>query len=280
MLLYYQSSFLLIVYYIILLFLVNNILNEENSIKSKKIHLLEGGSLEIIENKDKSIEIDTKSGKIYKSQILILVIPGGCYVNLQPKEGLPVVEKFLSFGYSCAILKYSVHPKCYPIEYNQGLKAIKLLSSRFKKIILMGFSAGGHLSALLGTTEREKLFNAVGMVLCYPVISFVNKVHKGSRDNFFGDKNKNNKENRKRFSIENRVSPNTLPTFIWTCKPDRLVPYENSLFMIKKLEENKVFHSSIIFKTGRHGIILAEKNKEVSKWIKLACDFMDKIVKN
>ena len=103
--LYYQFSFLLIVYYIILLFLVNNILNEENSIKSKKIHLVEGGSLEIIENKDKSIEINTKSGKIYKSQILILVIPGGGYVNLQPKEELPVAEKFLSFGYSCAILK-------------------------------------------------------------------------------------------------------------------------------------------------------------------------------
>ena len=189
-------------------------------------------------------------------------------------------KKFMSFGYSCAILRYSVHPKCYPVNYNQGLKAIELLSSRFKKIILLGFSAGGHLSGLLGTTEREKLFNAVGMILCYPVISFVHKVHKGSRDNFFGNKNKNDKENRKRFSIENRVSPHTLPTFIWVCRPDTLVPYENTLFMIKKLEENKVFHVSKIFKTGRHGIVLAENNKEVSIWIKLAKNFVDKIVKN
>jgi acetyl esterase/lipase len=198
---------------------------------------------------------------------------------LQPREGLPVAKKFMSFGYSGAILRYSVHPKCYPIQYNQGLKAIELLSSRFKKIILIGFSAGGHLSGLLGTTEREKIFNAVGMILCYPVISFVNKVHKGSRDNFFGNKNKNDEKNRKLFSIENRVNPNTLPTFIWTCRPDTTVPYENSLFMIKKLKENKVFHVSKIFKTGRHGIVLAEKNKEVSKWVKLACNFIDEIAK-
>jgi acetyl esterase/lipase len=198
---------------------------------------------------------------------------------VQPREGLPVAKKFMSFGYSSAILRYSIHPNCYPMHYNQGLKAIKLLSSRFKKIILIGFSAGGHLSGLLGTTEREKLFNAVGMILCYPVISFVNKVHKGSRDNFFGNKNKNDEKNRKLFSIENRVSPNTLPTFIWTCRPDTTVPYENSLFMIKKLKENKVFHVSKIFKTGRHGIVLAEKNKEVSKWVKLACNFIDEIAK-
>lgn len=95
----------------------------------------------------------------------------------------------MSFGYSSAILNYTVHQNCYPVNYNQGLKAIKLLSSRFKKIILLGFSAGGHLSGLLGTTEREKIFNAVGMILCYPVISFVHKVHKGSRDNFLGNKN-------------------------------------------------------------------------------------------
>ena len=199
---------------------------------------------------------------------------------MSPREGLPVAKKFMSFGYSCAILNYTVHPKCYPVNYNQGLKAIKILSSRFKKIILLGFSAGGHLSGLLGTTEREKIFNAVGMILCYPVISFEHKVHKGSLDNFFGNKNKINKENRKRFSIDNRVSPNTLPTFIWTCKPDTLVPYENSLFMIKKLKENNVFHVSKIFKTGRHGIVLGENNKEVSTWVKLACNFVDKIVKN
>ena len=250
-------------------------------IKEKEIiDLDEGGTLEIYENNDKNIKIETKSGEINKSQILFLVIPGGGYVYLEEKEGLPVGKKFLSLGYSCAILKYSFYPKCYPIHYNQGLKAIKLLSSKFSKIILIGFSAGGHLAGLLGTTERDKIYNAVGMILCYPVISFVNKVHEGSRQNFFGDKNKNNEENQKLFSIENRVNSKTLPTFIWTCKPDTCVPYENSLFMIEKLKENSVLFDYKIFETGHHGIILAEQNEEVSKWVGLACEFMNKVIKS
>ena len=53
---------------------------------------------------------------------------------------------------------------------------------------MVGFSAGGHLTGLLGTTQRNKLFNTIGMILCYPVISFIKNAHKGSRDNFFGDK--------------------------------------------------------------------------------------------
>ena len=38
------------------------------------VNLLNGGKLEIFQNKDKTIQIETKSGKIYKSDILILSI--------------------------------------------------------------------------------------------------------------------------------------------------------------------------------------------------------------
>ena len=252
------------------------------------VNLENGGNLTIFTNKYKKIQLETKSGKIYKSDILILTIPGGSYQNLAEHEREPIAKKFFSFGYSSAILLYSVYPECYPNNYNQGLQAIKLLSSKFKKIILVGFSAGGHLTGLLGTTQRNKLFNTIGMILCYPVISFIKNAHKGSRDNFFGDKIKNDKKNQKLFSIENRVTPKTLPTFIWTVKPDKTVPYENTLYMIEKLKEKKVFHEYKIYETGRHGMALADevrngikeyKNKEVAKWVDLACSFIDKVVK-
>ena len=252
------------------------------------VNLVNGGLLEIFTNKDKKIKIETKSGKIYKSDILILIIPGGSYLHLVNHEREPIAKKFFSFGYSSAILLYSVYPECYPNNYNQGLQAIQILSSKFKKIILMGFSAGGHLAGLLGTSQRNKLFNTIGMVLCYPVISFIKNAHKGSRDNFFGNKIKNDIKNQKLFSIENRVTSKTLPTFIWTVKPDKTVPYENTLYMIEKLKEKKVFHDYIIYETGRHGMALADevrngikeyKNEEVAKWVGLACSFIDKIVK-
>ena len=254
------------------------------------IDLGDGGSLEIFENHDKSIEIETKNGKIYKSQILFLVIPGGAYEFFAEHEGIPVSKKFLSLGYSSALLKYS-YSKCYPIFYNQGLKSLEILSSKFKKIILIGFSAGGHLAGLLGTTERDKIYNAIGMILCYPVISFVKNVHVGSRKNFFGDKNKNNEENQKLFSIENRVNSNTLPTFIWTCKPDKIVDYENTLIMVEKLKENNVIFDYRVFETGRHGIVFSDetiiengvkklKNEEVHEWLGAALNLFDKVIKN
>ena len=147
------------------------------------------GSLEIFENKDISVKIKTKSDKIYKSEIVFLILPGGGYESFSSFEGAPVAEKFLSLGYSGAVLKYS-YSKGYPIHYNQGLKSIEILSEKFKRIILIGFSVGGHLSGLLGTSDREKLFNTIGMILCYPFISFVNKPHEGIREHFLQMKKK------------------------------------------------------------------------------------------
>jgi len=255
------------------------------------INLNKGGSLQIFKNHNKNEEIETKAGKIYKSDIVFLIIPGGSYEYLGMTERDVIAKKFFYLGYSSAILKYSVYPKCYPNNYNQGLSSIKILSSKFPKIIIMGFSAGGHLAGLLGTTERSKLYNSVGMILGYPVISFVKKVHKSSRKNFFGNQIKNNEKNRELFSIENRVNKDTLPTFIWTFKNDKVVPYENTLFMIDKLKEFNITYDSIIFEKGRHGKPLADysskKNgvkeseyKTESKWVHLACDFVEKVLKN
>ena len=223
-----------------------------------------------------------------KNNTVFLIIPGGSYHKVSPLEGLPIVKKFYSYGYSASILNYSTAPKYhYPTNYNQGVEALKILSTKFKKIFMVGFSAGGHLTALLGTPlilkEKYYLYNTIGMVLCYPVITFLKKTHIHSRNNFFGEKN-NKKENWEKYSIEKRVSNETLPTFIWTIKNDKIVPYENSVFMIKSLEEKKVKFESKIFEKGIHGMALADelsirfknpnyKNEKVAKWPDLAINF-------
>ena len=300
----YRISFSLFKMTIILFLLLSNKkLNNQKYIDKLKyfflninknkqtIHLIEKGILELYPNDRKNVVIETKNGTLFKSDILFLIIPGGSYRNLGKPEMYPVVKKFYSLGYSTALLKYSVYPKKYPTNYNQGLKAIEILSTKFPKIILIGFSAGGHLAGMLGTTEREKLYNAIGMILCYPVISFVNKTHTFSRRNFLGQKNENNTEFQKLYSIENRVNKDTLPTFIWTMKNDKVVPYENTLYMIEKLKEKKVKFEYKIFEKGRHGMALADdsairfgikeyKNEEVAKWVELSCNFFESIIKN
>jgi acetyl esterase/lipase len=260
--------------------------------KNKQIiNLIEKGILELYPNDKKKVFIKTKNGTLFKSDILFLIIPGGAYRGLGNTEKYPVVKKFYSLGYSTALLKYSVYPKKYPTNYNQGLKAIEILSTKFPKIILIGFSAGGHLAGMLGTTEREKLYNAIGMILCYPVISFVNNTHKPTRRNFLGKENENNTKFQKLYSIENRVNKDTLPTFIWTMKNDKVVPYQNTLYMIEKLKEKKVKFEYKIFEKGRHGISVADEsvvrygtkeynNEEIAKWVELSCNFFESIIKN
>ena len=261
------------------------------NIKKETIDLGEGGLLEIYNNNNRKIEIKTKEGKIYKSEIVFLILPGGGYERIMNHEGFPVAKKYNDLGYSSAILKYSIYPKIYPTNYNQGLSAIKILSNKFPKIILIGFSAGGHLAGILGTTERKKLFNAVAMILCYPVISFEKKVHEGSRKAFLGAENVNNTKYHKMFSVENRVNSDTLPTFIWTVKHDKIVPYENTLFMLEKLTKYNVTFEYKIFEEGRHGMGLADqtairhgikefKNKEIVKWVNMSCNFVEKIIQN
>ena len=61
------------------------------------------------------------------------------------------------------------------------------------------------------------------------------------------------------FSVENRVNSDTLPTFIWTVKHDKTVPYENTLFMLEKLTKYNVTFEYKIFEEGRHGIGLADQ---------------------
>ena len=129
------------------------------------------------------------------------------------------------------------------------------------------------------------------MILCYPVISFVNNFHNFSRFNFFGEGNNSTEKEWKLFSIENRVNNETIPTFIWTIKNDKTVPYENSVYMINSLKKYGIKHEYKIYKKGVHGMALADefdirkknkkyKNDKVAKWIFLAINFMENILKN
>ena len=243
--------------------------------QSEKLSLLdhlnfEGScSLRIFRNKYNYIKRDT----------VILVIPGGSYKYIADHEGFPIMEKFFSYGYSGAILNYKVGHGCYPANYIQGLKSIEYLSKKFKNIVLMGFSAGAHLAGLLGTTNRTQIPSVICMVLCYPVISFVEKPHEESVKYFLGN-NYQNQEMRKNFSIENRVNENTIPTFIWTTRSDNIVSPENTFIMDESLKKKDVFHFVKIFDKGGHGLGLADANnntinKDVSRWTKMADAFIE-----
>lgn len=216
---------------------------------------------------------------------MILICPGGGYHHLSPRESLPVVNKFLSFGYNCALLRYSVAPFSYPTQLNEINNSIKYLSKSFQDLFLMGFSAGGHLSGLGGTDIYHSLIK--GMILCYPVISLNKYTHLGTQQNLLKDMN--TPLNQEKFSICNRVSEETAPTFIWCTKTDQAVPYENSLMMKDALDKHGVYNELKVFPFGPHGMALADdtatieghddcKNPEVATWVNYADKFIKKVV--
>ena len=84
----------------------------------------------------------------------IIVCPGGGYAGLAPHEGDPFAALFAAHGYASAVLSYRVAPWRYPAPQADACRAIRLLRANAAqfgidphRIALMGFSAGGHLTA-------------------------------------------------------------------------------------------------------------------------------------
>ena len=95
-----------------------------------------------------------------KSDTGVIVAPGGSYrVLAMNHEGRQVANWLNSLGMTAFVLKYRLGPKYHhPIELGDAQRAIRLVRSRAKefgirsdRIGIMGFSAGGHLAATVGT---------------------------------------------------------------------------------------------------------------------------------
>ena len=128
----------------------------------------------------------------------------------------------------------------------------------------MGFSAGGHLAgSILTAFEDDAIKTALKEnsqycrpdfgVLCYPVITLDKETHQGTSDHVTGK----DPDIIERLSLQNRVTENTPPTFIWTTAEDTAVPPVNSLLMAMSLSRNKVPFELHVYQKGIHGMSLA-----------------------
>lgn len=90
----------------------------------------------------------------------IVIAPGGAYLGLASNlEGRQVADWFASRGITAFVLKYRLGSKyVFPIPLMDARRAIKLVRARAKefgissnRIGMMGFSAGGHLTASAST---------------------------------------------------------------------------------------------------------------------------------
>lgn len=220
----------------------------------------------------------------------ILVCPGGGYHNkASDHEGVQIAKYLNSIGVSAFVLDYRVAPYKYPCGLLDAKRAIRYIRANADeygydkdKIGILGFSAGGHLAANVSTSwdDETKEFE-VGdeidsvcadvdfSVLCYPVIVYSEYSHYGSFKNLCGD----NEKLKFSLSLEKRVSKKTPKTFIWTTADDGAVPALNTILYTQKLAENNVEFESHIFRSGPHGLGLANQegkcHPDVAVWSSL-----------
>ncbi|MBR1422037.1 MAG: alpha/beta hydrolase [Ruminococcus sp.] len=210
-----------------------------------------------------------------KKHRAVIICPGGGYDFLSEREAEPIAFRFLGAGIAAFVLRYSVYKKKFPTDLLECAAAVKYVREnavRFDidpdKIIVGGFSAGGHLAASMAnfwksTTVTETLgctaedIRVNGSILGYPVITSEKEyTHEGSILNLIGDDK--NKELREFVSLEDRVSPDTPPTFIWHCADDGCVRVENSLRYMLALSANGVSYEAHIYEYGGHGLALCD----------------------
>ncbi len=211
------------------------------------------------------------SGKLRPA---VVICPGGGYGHLSSREGEPIAMKYLSMGYHAFVLSCSLAPVCFPA----ALQELAFLIAKIRhhgeawgidcnKIIVSGFSAGGHLACSLGALWNQPFvyeplgltkedIQPNGMILCYPVITSGEYCHSGSFSNLLGDQAED--ENLRRLvSLEHQVGVHTPKTFLWHTVTDASVPVENSLLLTQALLRSGVNLECHLYPVGCHGIALA-----------------------
>ncbi len=218
----------------------------------------------------------------------LLIIPGGGYGEVcSDREGEPIALAFLPRGYNCFVLHYSVGGKrVFPSQLIEASAAIKYIKDNAEKynidpnaVFAMGFSAGGHLAASLGTLwyledvyrKLEMPFGynkPAGLMLVYPVITGEREYsHFGSVQNLLG-KNEPSDEEIELVSLENRVDERSASAFLVHTSNDPVVSVVNSLRMAEAYRKAGKTFELHIYPDAPHGIALGNEitRCNVEKW--------------
>jgi acetyl esterase/lipase len=213
----------------------------------------------------------------------IIVCPGGGYSHLADHEGRPVAEWLNTLGITAFVLKYRLGPRYHhPAPLLDAARAIRTVRARATewhldpgRIGILGFSAGGHLTATIGTHFDAGKADAPDpidrlssrpdlMVLIYPVITMKEFTHAGSKKMLLGENP--TPELITLLSNDEQVTKETPPAFLVHTADDPGVPVENSLRFAAALRKARVPVEIHIYEHGPHGFGLGTKDPILATW--------------
>ena len=217
-----------------------------------------------------------------KKHPAMIIAPGGAYREVSPSEAhLPAME-FYGAGYNVFVLEYTINQldeaplKMQPLhDISRAIRMIRSRAEEFHirpdRIAACGFSAGAHLCGSLcvhnkDVEDPEEAYQNISnrpdvAILSYPVITSGKYAHRDSFVALFGKEP--SEQELDYMSLENHVTKDTPPCFLWQTVTDQTVPVENSYLFAQACAQAGVPFAQHVFSEGIHGLSVATE-----EWLK------------
>lgn len=189
----------------------------------------------------------------------VVICPGGGYQHLAMNhEGHDWASFFNNMGIAAIVLKYRMPHGNHEVPVSDAEQAIKLVRSNAanwnispQDVGIMGSSAGGHLASTIATHSTGDAAPDF-QILFYPVITMMSDItHKGSHDNFLGEKPKKKQE--AEYSNDLQVTRVTPRAFIALSDDDATVLPANGVNYYIELYRHDVPATLHVYPSGGHG---------------------------
>lgn len=226
---------------------------------------------------------------------LVIVVPGGGYGARAEHERTPFADFFNDAGLASALLDYRTVGECEgPLRDGplaDARRAVRLARAHADawgihpdKIALLGFSAGGHLTASAGVyfengrdggadAAEQASSRPDAMLLAYAVVAGdPDHGHAGSAANLVGARP--TAEQVKWFDLVNGVTERTPSTFFFHTADDPGVPVAGVLRFAAGLRRCRVPFEMHIYPHGPHGVGLASDRPGLRDWPSLALSWL------
>lgn len=237
--------------------------------------------------------------KLKKMRPAILIIHGGGWRTGNRTQHIPLAQRLAERGYACFTVEYRLSTEAlYPAAVHDLKAAIRWMRANTKtynidtnRIATLGFSAGGQLSALLGTTGNNPILEGTVGTLGHStkvnavididgILAFIHPESGEGDDsrstsaatNWFGYSTTENPDVWHQASALTHVSAQTPPTLFLNSGVDRM--HAGREDYRKKLDSYKIYSEIHTFTDAPHSFCLF--NPWFDPTVKFIADFLKK----
>lgn len=243
------------------------------------------------------VDIFYPDEKAMKSQIHLVIFPGGGYGTISLEEGIKTANFFSNQGIYCYVVYYRVLPEFYPAPLMDACRAMFLIKqfvldnfeNKRSKIVTLGYSAGGHLSGLLSVLKKfpdspignyflnYDSFRPDAFILIYPILSMIKGYHMTSLKNFL--KSIDDLDLRNSLSIEKNLHSGIAPCFIVQAIDDRVSSLKVLNKFIKEAKKYNINSTVLLSSHGGHGFNIGDTSKEflLHEWPKIVLNWLNSL---